>query len=522
MKLLLNLLVILLLVIAPTPKAVAQESVSMDFFYDNLQPYGTWREVGSYGYCWQPREVDADWRPFSEGRWVYTDAGWTWDSDEAFGWAVYHYGRWANVDDMGWIWIPGMEWSPGWVSWRHNSDYIGWAPLPPEAHFRHETGFRGWVDDYYDIGPRNYCFVTARDFGARRLRSVFIDARQNLTIIRETTNITNIYYENNLIHNDGPRYESLAKVSRNPIAHYKLERRQRFEEDPRNWREEHGRSRVSDDSFSLFAPSFKEHGKEGPRNTGVKLERPQVNRGWQHAGSEPEVDELRKAMRSKVKPPEDLPRPPKFPNPVENSKPKNDPRDAKNEGPSKIKPNQEQPPGVRDHPPVTPEEKPKKSERPPGPDSDKAKPRENKDPSEPARPHSNDRPPEPEIRKPRPAEPKAERVEPRREPEVRQPKSEKPQADPRPKQRPPEAKPPQREPKSEPKREPQSEPKREPQSEPKREPQSGPKREPQSGPKREPQQPEAKPSQGPKKPDTSDEENDQRKGKGKKKDNTTL
>ncbi len=484
MKLFRNLLAILLLVMAPAPKALAQESVSMDFFYDTLQPYGTWREVGSYGYCWQPREVDADWRPFSEGRWVYTDAGWTWDSDEAFGWAVYHYGRWANVEDAGWIWIPGMEWSPGWVSWRHNSDYIGWAPLPPEARFRRETGFRGWVDDYYDIGPRNYCFVTARDFGARRLRSVLIDARQNLTIIRETTNITNIYYENNLIHNDGPRYESLAKVSRNPIGHYKLDRRQRFEEDPRNWREEHGRSRVSDDSFSLFAPSFKEHGKEGPRNTGVKLERPQVNRGWQHAGSEPEMDELRQAMRSKIKPPEDLPRPPKFTNPAENPKPKNDARDAKNELPSKSKLKQEPPSRPQDHPPVTPEAKPKQSERPPEPD--KPKPRENKDPSEPPRPRGSDRPSEPQIRKAQPAEPKPE-AGPRREPEVRQPKPEKP------KQKPPEVKSPPRETKS------------------------GPKHEP----KREPQQPETKPTQGPKKPDTSEEERDKGKAKGKKKDNPT-
>ena len=90
MKALHCLLLTALLFGALVPSAVAQESVSMDFFYDNLDPYGTWREVGDYGYCWQPRDVADDWRPYSEGRWVYTDAGWTWDSDEPYGWAGEH------------------------------------------------------------------------------------------------------------------------------------------------------------------------------------------------------------------------------------------------------------------------------------------------------------------------------------------------------------------------------------------------------------------------------------------------
>ncbi|MCE2694183.1 MAG: hypothetical protein LW645_07940 [Verrucomicrobiaceae bacterium] len=48
---------------------------------------------------------------------------------------MYHYGRWANVERHGWIWVPGTEWGPGWVSWRHSPRYVGWAPLPPEALF---------------------------------------------------------------------------------------------------------------------------------------------------------------------------------------------------------------------------------------------------------------------------------------------------------------------------------------------------------------------------------------------------
>ncbi len=33
---------------------------------------------------------------------------------------------------LGWIWVPGTEFSPGWVVWRTNPHKIGWAPTPPD------------------------------------------------------------------------------------------------------------------------------------------------------------------------------------------------------------------------------------------------------------------------------------------------------------------------------------------------------------------------------------------------------
>ena len=93
MKTLLSLLAVTLLLAVPTARADERQSISLDFFYDNLEPYGSWREIGDFGYCWQPSDVEDDWRPYSDGRWVYTDAGWTWDSEEPYSWAVYHYGR---------------------------------------------------------------------------------------------------------------------------------------------------------------------------------------------------------------------------------------------------------------------------------------------------------------------------------------------------------------------------------------------------------------------------------------------
>ena len=113
--------------------------IDVGTFYDDLEPYGDWVEMPDYGWGFAPR-VDRDWRPYTRGQWIWTDYGWYWDSDEDFGWAAYHYGRWVNDRYYGWIWIPGTEWAPAWVSWRHGNGYSGWAPLPPRAIWRRKIG----------------------------------------------------------------------------------------------------------------------------------------------------------------------------------------------------------------------------------------------------------------------------------------------------------------------------------------------------------------------------------------------
>src|ERR1044072_1148419 len=97
-------------------------------FYQPLEPYGTWVEVRSYGRCWRPREVAVDWQPYTMGHWEWPDAGWYWVSDEPWGWAAFHYGSWYHDSSYGWVWIPGTDWAPAWVTWRYSDDYIGWAP----------------------------------------------------------------------------------------------------------------------------------------------------------------------------------------------------------------------------------------------------------------------------------------------------------------------------------------------------------------------------------------------------------
>src|SRR5512135_226901 len=85
----------------------ARASVSVSFFYRSLAPYGEWVTVSSYGRCWRPAHVAVGWQPYLDGEWIYTDAGWTWDSFDPWGGDPYHYGTWVFTVRYGWIWIPG-------------------------------------------------------------------------------------------------------------------------------------------------------------------------------------------------------------------------------------------------------------------------------------------------------------------------------------------------------------------------------------------------------------------------------
>lgn len=113
-----------------------------------LDQYGTWVDVEPFGSVWQP-SVSPDWRPFTYGHWVWTDAGWAWVSYEPYGWLVYHYGNWDYDPNIGWFWIESSEWSPAPVQWLDYDGYCAWAPLPPAGveweNPWHEGGLRFWV-----------------------------------------------------------------------------------------------------------------------------------------------------------------------------------------------------------------------------------------------------------------------------------------------------------------------------------------------------------------------------------------
>src|SRR5580658_7836300 len=64
----------------------SDQGTSFQTFYDQLGAQGNWVQTDDYGYVFQPNVSDPDWAPYTDGHWVYTDAGWMWVSDEPWGW----------------------------------------------------------------------------------------------------------------------------------------------------------------------------------------------------------------------------------------------------------------------------------------------------------------------------------------------------------------------------------------------------------------------------------------------------
>jgi len=274
----------------------AEARVTFSYFYDSLQPYGEWVDVDTYGYCWQPRGMDRDWRPYTDGYWSYTDAGWTWVSYEDFGSITYHYGRWVNLEDYGWVWKPDYEWGPAWVSWRQNDDYIGWAPLPPEAVFEPQSGIGVWVDRDCDIGPSAYSFCEYRSFGAPVLRNVLIPRHRNVAIINSTVNITNITViagngQGRLVFNGGLNYNQIAARSQNHIETLQLVR-----QTDGDWAQHHRSELARKVGAQLFinAPEVEAPTTRfAPTVVSRQIHAPRIDTGWGGVSNPAEREQIK-------------------------------------------------------------------------------------------------------------------------------------------------------------------------------------------------------------------------------------
>jgi len=204
-----------------SPFHAPQMGISTGFFYSHLAPYGEWIELDAGTYAWRPLRVGFGWRPYLHGRWVWTDYGWYWLSAEPFGWAVFHYGRWYYDDYYGWIWIPDDVWGPAWVEWRYGGDYIGWAPLPPYAHFSVSIGIRfttRWV------APVHYwSFVHCRYIGAPAVTRYVVDQRSTRRLIRTSRSAGGYEVDRERIINRGVDREYIerrgqVRISRMEVA----------------------------------------------------------------------------------------------------------------------------------------------------------------------------------------------------------------------------------------------------------------------------------------------------------------
>lgn len=115
----------------------------------DLDNNGRWDNTPDYGYVWTPTTVAVGWAPYRFGHWVWVGPwGWTWVDDAPWGFAPFHYGRWAYLRNS-WCWVPGPRqvravYAPALVAWVGGPGGgvsvsagagVGWFPLGPREVF---------------------------------------------------------------------------------------------------------------------------------------------------------------------------------------------------------------------------------------------------------------------------------------------------------------------------------------------------------------------------------------------------
>jgi hypothetical protein len=237
----------------------------------DLDRYGSWRVLPTYGRVWVPAGVAPGWAPYSTGSWMYDSYyGWTWVDTAPWGWAPYHYGRWVHVNSY-WCWAPGpvvrhAVYAPalvaffggpgvsvglsvggpgvGWVALGWGEPLIPWWGRPG---FIHRPWWGGWG------GPR--C-INGRVIHRRTV--VTINAIH--------------HYHNRRIRN------ALIVVDKGRFGHGRIHHRPFRNAAAKDWRPLHRAPNVRPGAAS-FAPSAR-HGRRPPEKI---LRRHTVTLGPQHA-----------------------------------------------------------------------------------------------------------------------------------------------------------------------------------------------------------------------------------------------
>jgi len=225
---------LLFLLTGTAQSAKAQyDDVSLQTFYDELSPYGTWINDPEYGYVWRPDVDQGEFRPYyTNGRWVMTEYGNTWVSNYDWGWAPFHYGRWIYNRYNRWIWIPDTVWGPAWVSWRSGGGYYGWAPLGPSFGVSVNVGI---ADFYWNFVPYGHIYYTSypRYYSGR-----------NRVYIQNTVIINNTYVRNNRTYYTGPRVDDIRRTTNRNVTVYNVSR----------VTNRTGGNRIENNTVNIYAP----------------------------------------------------------------------------------------------------------------------------------------------------------------------------------------------------------------------------------------------------------------------------
>jgi len=116
---------------------------------------------------------------------VWRGGDYVWVGYEPWGWAPYHYGRWAFAVNIGWLWVPpargDVYWAPGYVGWVRTGDHVAWVPLAPR-------------ETYYGYGNhgRYSTNITNVNVNQVRVTNVYrnVNVPNGITVVNQATFIT--------------------------------------------------------------------------------------------------------------------------------------------------------------------------------------------------------------------------------------------------------------------------------------------------------------------------------------------
>ena len=164
---------------------------------------------------WVPNShyINEGWNPYTNGRWVWTSWGWSWESDYRWG-MTYHYGRWWYSPIYGWVWSPGRRYAPAWVFWSHHRDYDGWYPISPRIRHR-DWNYTNEGRNHFN--QNNWIFVRNQDFTKHVTVSTIMPYAKNKEILVNSNQTLTLKDNGKKIYNPGPDVKSISSVAVNKI-----------------------------------------------------------------------------------------------------------------------------------------------------------------------------------------------------------------------------------------------------------------------------------------------------------------
>lgn len=211
-----------------------------------VTPYGKWLDVPVYGKVWKPDPaiVGENWQPYTRGRWIFTDWGWTWVSAfKEWGWAAFHFGRFAHTPSNGWVMVVDITWSPAHVIWRESQNTIGWSPVLPGYSVSEAIRFGSSIN----IPKRGWVFIQKQDFTAEDVSQHIIPGHQLTNLFRLSSTLRQWEQHGRQHFYTGPNTEPLTTEFDVTIPAYSFEQAQQAFATrlfPKQYRNDPGRSNI--------------------------------------------------------------------------------------------------------------------------------------------------------------------------------------------------------------------------------------------------------------------------------------